>query len=290
MIQCPSCSKRGYITVNARQITEASKTMILVKVEKKFICEHDFLIYIDKNFSVRNVFQCEQVVLPSTKLKREIVTEVDFSEFKIDLVKMNVYQPTFWYIFRTLLFGKKVLLVVDSDVRYLIPNVLKFFHFLFEDLLEVNLQIIGESEFTEKTNEFQNFVIIKNLDVVKDKQNLIKSYSLAVEKEITHMFFENNNHEASLIDLKDKIQDIYRISRVTRDFLEDYLKEFKEGGKKSKKLNIYTIIRYLKKNQKINVSLRYCDYIVQIVKNYYQIEVPPLYDGVEFSRFSMLQR
>ena len=55
-IECPKCNQSGSIKVEENIVKESLKGVTAINIAEDLICFHSFMIYIDKNFKVRDTF------------------------------------------------------------------------------------------------------------------------------------------------------------------------------------------------------------------------------------------
>ena len=54
-IKCPTCGNNGEINVSEELLKSISRGLLAINVQKT-ICEHSFIVYIDKNLTIRDYF------------------------------------------------------------------------------------------------------------------------------------------------------------------------------------------------------------------------------------------
>lgn len=57
-IRCPVCNKRGDLKIKENVIAKSERG-ITVNVANYLICQHSFLVYIDKDLKVKDSFICD---------------------------------------------------------------------------------------------------------------------------------------------------------------------------------------------------------------------------------------
>ena len=55
-IRCPTCDNVGKLEIAEDSIKNVSRGLLAVNVAPHIICEHSFIVYIDKNLQVRDYF------------------------------------------------------------------------------------------------------------------------------------------------------------------------------------------------------------------------------------------
>ena len=109
-IKCPSCSKTGTIELVDDSVKNVSRGLLAINIATNIICPHTFIVYVDKNFGVRDYFIADfQISIPniSTGLKNgsEGIPAKDIVD--IDLIKLNVPAPMLTYILHSFFLKQK---------------------------------------------------------------------------------------------------------------------------------------------------------------------------------------
>ena len=52
---CPKCRKKGFIEIAEENIKKSQRTLIAVEIDKKIICAHEMVAFLDRNLSVRDL-------------------------------------------------------------------------------------------------------------------------------------------------------------------------------------------------------------------------------------------
>ena len=56
-IQCPSCGKKGDFEILDEKIKNVARGLLAVNIAENTICEHSFIAYVDKNFTIRDYLE-----------------------------------------------------------------------------------------------------------------------------------------------------------------------------------------------------------------------------------------
>ena len=247
--------------------------MKTITLNKNSICEHSFLVYIDKNLSIRDCFLTDFTIqIPDMDIEKKAgirkVTSED--EQKIGLIKLNMTPKTLIFILRSLFLKKKVLIISDDD--FLNSQFQKFFELIFADSFKTDLMFLVAENY-KKGNFKKDFVILHGAKIVKDKHKILdlKKNKMTIEKQIVQKFFEETESKSSIIILRNEIQKAQVLTQTIVDFL-------KENPSKNK-INIIKIIEHLEEIHNVKVSQPYVYFLLDIVKNYFEVEVPSVYDS-----------
>ena len=113
LLLCPKCSKKGFFDISNLDITKSSnaKGLYLINIDENIICKHGFVVYMDKNYSVRDYSIPDfSVKIPEIQLESTIEEEI-FPErelLDIDLIKINLSSTELAYILKSI-FLKQIL-------------------------------------------------------------------------------------------------------------------------------------------------------------------------------------
>lgn len=55
-ICCPICSKTNEIQISKKELGKASRGLLSISLPKNVVCNHSFIVYVDRNFKVRDYF------------------------------------------------------------------------------------------------------------------------------------------------------------------------------------------------------------------------------------------
>lgn len=94
-IRCPTCKKSGFIEINEENMKDISGGLIAINIASNAICSHSIVAYIDKNFSIRDLFTLDfqieiPVLLPKDKVKDISAPEKNL-RFRFNQTKFTCY-------------------------------------------------------------------------------------------------------------------------------------------------------------------------------------------------------
>ncbi len=277
-IQCPVCKKSGKIEVPKKKIEEKSSGLSIIIV-KKLICEHVFLAYIDKNFIMRESEEVYYVPSPEIIEKSKEIKEEFFDDHEMVMIQMNLYPLTLSYILKCFLNNQSVGIILEENQDFLKPTYEKLFNYLFNRTFEINYQILSEYDYSNLKNELDLPIIIKNVEILKDEHGFLTENEFAVERGFINKFYNENYGRDTLKALKLEINNAFMLANTTKNYITN-----------NKKLNLNKIIKYLENEFKINVDIKYAEFLLEIIKNYFNLEVKSIYKNVEFLKFKKLSK
>ena len=270
-INCPICSKVGLIDVFEDTIKNNARGLIAISVIENIICSHSFIVYIDRNLVVRDYFISDfQIKVPEIALSEEIGKSFVPSKeiINLDLIKLNISAALLAFVLNSIFFKKKI--VIISENLFLKNHILNFFKYITKNTFNYEISIITKEDYKSNKTKYRDFVVFEG-HIEKDK---IIDSKLKLEKQISYNFFVEPDLSYSYIILKNEIRKIYLLSKSIADFIRIY--------KKRNNLNSKVIIDYLFKEYGVKVHFTYLNFLINIVKDYFELIVPELHEFVDF--------
>jgi len=270
-IRCPSCSKRGNIEVPEDIINQSTRGVTAINVANEQICSHSFVAYIDKNLAVRDCFITDfQIELPQIEAPAATEeTPIPSQEaVDIDIIKMNIPALTFTFMIRAWLFGQPMLFLYDGE--FLHRHVENFFKFISTGSFETEL-LIGEHELYKKSKKhFRNYIVLDSTRVLNDKGKYLDPKKIKIERTFVQKFLAEYDPKSSLIIFKNEIRTAYELANTIKEIIDTYDGEEKLGKKK--------LIDQLLEVKGIKVPFSYLEFLLDIIKNYYNFDLSGLSD------------
>lgn len=270
-IRCPSCSARGKIEISEDAIKNISRGVLAVNIAVNMICEHSFIAYVDRNMQIRDYFMADfQLQLPAnsspTLVEDRIVPETESIDF--DLIRINIPALLIAHVIRATFFGKKIIII--SDLGFLYHHIINFFKYIMQNSFDIDITIISSEDYKANKKSYKEFLILQGRDIIQDKDKIIDPKKLEVEKTIAEKFLSEYDLMTSLIMLRNEIHKAYEYSKTIVDLIER--RKDKVGTSK-------ILIDEISKTHDEKIKIPYLKFLVQIVKNYFKVEIPPI-DGV----------
>ncbi len=277
-IQCPICHKSGNVKVPVALVKSKKAGLSTITVERK-ICDHTFLIYVDKNFNMRESEKIEYFLSPEIVDEIDTSKEVNFDQNDIEKIKLNTYPLMLSYLLKGFFNAQRIGMILSDEKSYLSNLIKDFLTYLFEGTFDINFELYNYEEYYSKQKRENLDIVIQNIDILKDKNKIITDADFAIERGLIQKFYDGDVKLETIKTLKLNIENAYILSKYLKKII-----------KKKKYLNIDKIIKYLKKEYNININVRYAEFLISIVKNYYHIEVKDLYKNVEVLKFKKLAK
>ncbi len=263
-VHCPTCNKKGRIEIEDDLSSKMSRGLVAIDVEKDKVCSHAFIAYVDKNYKVRDCFTADFKIEVPEEAPIEAESKVHYSieNLDIDLIRLNLTNDLITNSLRALFFKKKVLVI--SEQAFLFNHFQNFFKFITQDSFTFDILFLTGEEFEKNKKNYEPCLAIKGNSIVTDSYNLIDPKKLKEEQKIVEKFVQERDLMSSLIILKNEIQKVFEMAKSIADFAK----------KSPKKFNSKTIISKLNEDYKTKIPLPYINFLIDIVENYFGINVP----------------
>jgi hypothetical protein len=264
-IRCPLCSKWDHIEIADDATENVSKGLLAINIASGMICDHSFIAYVDKNLIVRDCLVADfKIELPDSEGSEETITP-ETDTIKFDLIKLNIPDTLMTYVLSAIFLGKKVLILLDQEFLY--NHIINFFKYITQNTFEFDLKIMSEMEYKKQQSNFEDYLILRNRKVIRDKENVINPKELEIEQSIVQKFFNEYDLMAGLIILRNEINKAYEYSHSISTFIED---------QKDKPLTSKLLIDHLTKEHNEKISMPYLDMLIDIVRNYLKADIPKI--------------
>ena len=267
-IRCPICAQWDNIEISDEAIKSVVKGLLAINITSGMICEHSFIAYVDKNLIVRDCLVADfKIELPESATKEETkkILTPETDTIKFDLIKLNIPDMLMTFVFRTIFNGKKA--VILSDQEFLFNHLLNFFKYVMENSFNFDITIISDLEYKKNKGEYKDHLVFKKREIIRDKEKLINLKSLEIEKSIVHKFFAEYDLMAGLIILRKEINKAYEFSKTIAEFIENH---------KGKPITSKMVLASILKKHDEKIQLPYLKFLVEIVGNYFKVEVPKI--------------
>jgi len=264
-VRCPACSNRGYIEVSEEEVEKAARGVFAVNVLEGVICDHSFVAYVDKNFTVRDTFIADfqlelPDVVPEQAIEPEVAQQLDLID--VGLIKLNFSASLLTHVIRALLFKKKIFLLFNQS--YMADNIYKFIEYITLNSFKVDILVISGEQYD--IYDIKDSVILDGNSVIKDDDDILKAKTLGVERSLVRKFLAEYEPKPSLIYLQNGLQNAYELSKTIVDIVNNL--------KKKEKVYSKNVIEEITRIHDVRIQLPYLDFLYIIVENYFGVNVP----------------
>ncbi|MFX1377968.1 MAG: hypothetical protein ACFFA4_02650 [Promethearchaeota archaeon] len=267
-IRCPLCTKWDHIEISDEATKNVTKGLLAINIAAGMICDHSFIAYVDKNLVVRDCLVADfKIELPESEIKnktKEMPTP-QTDTIKFDLIKLNIPDILMAYLFRAMFLGKKTLIL--SDQEFLYNHILNFFKYITQNSFDFDLKMMSEMDYKKNRNYFEDYLVFKNREVIRDKDKVINLKDLENERVIVQKFFAEYDLMAGLIILRNEINKAYEYSTSILEFIQ------KQEGKP---LTSKMLINLISEKHDEKIATPYLTFLIDIVRDYFKIEVPKI--------------
>ncbi|MBD3194151.1 MAG: hypothetical protein GF317_03790 [Candidatus Lokiarchaeota archaeon] len=265
-VRCPSCAKVGYIEVSEEILKDVNRGLLAVNVAESIVCEHSFVAYVDKNLKIRDCFMADfHIEIPELVSAEPAEPKKEKKVDQIDLVllKLNLPASLIAYILRGIFLKQSIIIL--SDQNYIYDHVINLFEYITEGSYEFDITLLPREDYISNKKKYKGSLIFEGNEIIQDKEKLIKSKDLKVERTIVERFLSEYDLRSSLIILRNEIKKSYTLAQS----IVDYVNNFEGKEVQSKK-----ILDYLAEKHNIEIKIPYLKFLTNIVENYFDVEVP----------------
>lgn len=271
-VRCPSCDNMGTIEIDNDLIKNDKRGVIAINLRKDQICSHCFVVYIDRNLAIRDSFlldfelETPQIEILPSKENKEIETD----DLKTDIIKLNFIPLTFSYILRGVFFKKNIIVINENP--FINDLTLKFFNVIFQNTFDINISFILESDYKKDEKKYYDTLIVEENRVINDRKKICELKKLKIEREIINRFFLESDLTLSVLILKNEIQKAFSLTISIAKVIKCL--------DKSEKINLIKIVDKLEKDYNVKITKNYFNFLIEVVKHYFKIELPMFYDNL----------
>ena len=275
-VTCPSCQKKGLIDVSEEILKNITRGLLAVNVPD-IICEHTFIVYVDKNLAIRDYFMADfKIELPQISVPEGITEKKIPSKevVNLDLIKLNVPAILLTYVLKCIFSKKEAIIIMESS--FLNEHVLNFFKFITQDSFEIKIKLLSKEEYKNNKKNYKDYIVFEGNEIINDSDKIIDIKKLKVEKHLVQVFLAESDLSYSYIVFKNEIHKAYNLAK---SILERVNQE------NQKKINFKYIVDLIVEKFNIKLEKMYLDFIVEILKNYFGLEITEASDVGDFLGF-----
>jgi hypothetical protein len=264
-VRCPACSKRGKIEVSEEEVKNTTKGLYAVNVKDKMICDHSFVVYVDKNLVVRDSFIADfQIDMPVSVSKKEIEKDIGIlpKSFDVSLLRINFTASVLAYFLKAIIRRKKIIII--SEKEFLHEHLSNFLRYICSESFDVEFDIIKLKDYDSE--KYGNHIVIQENEVIKDDDNIFASKNVKVERTIIQTFLNEIEPMTSIVLLKSELTRIYQLSEIIVDMIKNL--------KKNETLYSKKVISDLANIRGIQIQIPYLEYLYEVVEYYFGVTIP----------------
>ncbi len=271
-VNCPYCQTPGNIDVPDHALKEFDRGVKSVSINKDIVCSHEFIAYFDRNLDIRDYFLIDfRIKLPEIEpIKIEQTTLQDYDLIDVDLIKLNMYAPTLFFILNGAFFKKRMLII--NNKTFLHNHLINFFKFIFRESFETEISIETYNDYKINKKNYKDILVFDDFQIIKNKKKLLKKNECKIEKSIIQKFFSEHDAKYCLITLRDEIRKAYILAKELSKKIIELIKI--EGKEKIAGKNIVDDLTTI---FDIKISLPYLVFLIDIAENYFDVAIPEIW-------------
>lgn len=262
-IVCPICHSKKIINIPMR-IIDQSKQLISLLIPTGRVCDHAFVPFIDKHLKVRG-YQKLDALLDDIEPKTELTTELKPHDIDVFEIKMNLRPEIMIYVVRGSLLKKRILIVIENNLEFFKDTLFDFFDYIFQKSFDAHVLIHTKKTYKVSKKHYSEYFVLERKGIIGGLKKSLNINELKIEQEIIKEFYRESDSNLGLKNLRDKLREIYTLCHK---LLEFYKKQGINHPLQEKKA-----IRYLEDTHFIKISKGYFKFLVEIIKNYFDIEI-----------------
>ncbi len=266
-IICPNCKTKKTINVPKRLLVE-SDSLYRPLIPSGRVCEHGFIAFIDKNFKVRGYQKIDGSIDEFAGIVKNI--EIKAKDIDIFGIKMNIRPEMIINSILSTFNKRKVLFLIENDTKYLVNNLDEFFNFIFGGSFISDILIETKEHYKKNKSKYEEYVVLAKNKVLGRYR---KAYNIIdTNNEIVKDFYRNADSTSSLRNLREKLREVYALSYKLKEY-------YKKQGE-SNPLHPKKVIRFLEDTHFLKIKKSYFQFLISIVKTYFDVEILFIHDIV----------
>ncbi len=267
---CPFCGKKGQIIIDKSKVYKNEKGITTVNILPGLVCEHSFLAYIDKHFSVRDCFGIDfNIEIP--QIQADMHDNLQAPEFDIDIIKYNLIPSLMVNVLIGVLSKAKVIILNDFD--YLNEIFLKFFDYIFRSSFEFEIHLITSLDYNKNKKLYRNSLVLSGNRILSDNKNIIDTKSTKIENAIIQKFFSQIDSQNGFILFKNEITKLFTLSKE--------IIEINENLKENEDFTSKNAITYINNKYSTKITYPYFNFLSNIAEHYFNVVLKKASDSVD---------
>jgi len=138
-----------------------------------------------------------------------------------------------------------------------------FFDHVFAGAFSIDFLVMDRAIFRKNRRNYRDYLILDDLNVLNDKNKILKNKKLEIERNIIHSFFSETANDLNLIKIKNEILKAFNLSKD----VASYISNLDEG----KVLDAKDLKKFLENLYNTKISSKYLNFLIEIVRNYYKV-------------------
>jgi len=195
------------------------------------------------------------------KPKKETITNL----------KMNIKSEILIYIVHACLFKKHLLVLIKKDASHLIPELNKFTDYIFQKSFTGNILIKSKAKYKKNRQLYEEYIVTEEKELVNKTRKLINSNQLKYETEIIRKFYNDNDNDLNILNLKERLEGIYILTK--------HIFNFYERKDNNKPLSPKIVIKHLEESLSVKkIKKEYLYFLTDVIREYFGLNIIWLWD------------
>ncbi|MHA2048731.1 MAG: hypothetical protein ACW986_03875 [Promethearchaeota archaeon] len=181
-------------------------------------------------------------------------------------LKKNIKQEILIYIIHACLFRKSILVSIKKESSGLIPELNNFFEYIFQQSFTGDILIKSKSQYKKHRQLYEGYVVMSEKKIVNETRRLINSNQLRFERELVRIFYNNDDGNSCILDLKERLEGIYILTR--------HIYNFYERNNNDKIFTPRSVIKHLEESLLVKkIRKQYLYFLTDIIRVYYGLSI-----------------
>ncbi len=105
-------------------------------------------------------------------------------------------------------------------MSFLIPSLTNFIDYIFQNSFTGDILFKTRSQYKKNRELYSKYIVMDDKKVIDEVRKLINTNQLKYERDIVRAFYINNDDNSSILDLKERLEGIYMLSKQIFNFFE----------------------------------------------------------------------
>jgi hypothetical protein len=181
-------------------------------------------------------------------------------------IKMKIKPEILIYIIHAYLFRKKIFVPINKEFHNLILDLNNFIDYIFQKSFTGDILIKSKSQYKRNRQLYEEYIIMYEKDLVNETRKLINSAQLKYETELIRTFYNNSDNTSCVLDLKEKLEGIYILTR--------HLFNFYERIDNKKPLSPRILIKHLEESLLVKkIRKQYLYFLTDVIRAYFGLNI-----------------
>lgn len=184
----------------------------------------------------------------------------------LNKLKMNIKSEILIYIVHACLFRKNILILIKKELTYLIPELSNFIDYIFQKSFTGDILIKSKSHYKKNREAYKGYIVMDEKTLVNETRKLVNSNHLKYEMEIIRTFYNNNDNDTCILDLKERLEGIYMLTR--------YFFNYYERNGSERIFTPRTVMKHLEESLAVKkIRKQYLYFLTDIIRNYFGLDI-----------------